>query len=266
LIVAHRGASGNAPENTLPAFCLAWEQGADAIEGDVHLVRDGGIVCIHDRDTGRLSDRKLIVKESTVDDLKTLDVGKWYGENYRETSIPTIEDVFRIVPERKKLYIEIKCGIEIIPVLIEKIERSGLEKKQVTVLCFDHEVIREFKRRLPLCKALWLYSFKKSDTGISTPLLETVVYTLVMTNADGISSNTLIPEPFIDVIIRKGFEWHVWTVDNPGTAWRMKALGAYSITTNVPEYLCKSLPRCSPGHGKHKYSVIPRSIHPENAP
>lgn len=82
MIVAHRGASKEAPENTIPAFTLAWKQGADAVEGDFHLTADGYIVCIHDKDTKRVADRKLVVAESSLEDLRKLDV--------KETVIPTM--------------------------------------------------------------------------------------------------------------------------------------------------------------------------------
>ena len=75
MIVAHRGASFDAPENILSAFKLASEQGADAIEGDVLLTKDNQIVCIHDKTTKRLSDQNLVVAESSLEQVKTLDVG-----------------------------------------------------------------------------------------------------------------------------------------------------------------------------------------------
>ena len=65
LIVAHRGASRDAPSNTIPAFQLAWKQGADAIEGDFHLSKDGEIVCFHDADTKRVAGTQLVVRQST---------------------------------------------------------------------------------------------------------------------------------------------------------------------------------------------------------
>lgn len=69
-IVAHRGASHDAPENTLAAFELAWEQGADAIEGDFHLTQDGHIVCLHDKDTKRTAGKKLVVGKSSLEELR----------------------------------------------------------------------------------------------------------------------------------------------------------------------------------------------------
>ncbi len=112
LVVAHRGASHDAPENTLPAFRLAWEQGADAIEGDFFLTKDGHIVCTHDRMTGRLNPGKvkLQVADSTLAELQALDVGSWKGETWRGERMPTLAEVFATVPAGKRILIEVKCG------------------------------------------------------------------------------------------------------------------------------------------------------------
>ncbi|MFV2065815.1 MAG: glycerophosphodiester phosphodiesterase family protein, partial [Pirellulales bacterium] len=98
LIVGHRGASHDAPENTLAAFQLAWQRGADGVEGDFYLTSDGHIVCIHDADTERVAGEKLIVAESTLADLRQLDVGAWKGERWRGEKIPTLEEVLATVP------------------------------------------------------------------------------------------------------------------------------------------------------------------------
>ena len=102
LIVAHRGSSFEAPENTLPAFRLAWEQGADAIERDFLLTKDDQIVCIHDASTKRLSDKNLVVSKSTFEELRALDVGAWKHEKFKGTKIPTISEVFATIPKGKK--------------------------------------------------------------------------------------------------------------------------------------------------------------------
>ena len=94
LIVAHRGSSQQAPENTLPAFRLAWQQGADAIEGDFLLTKDGKVVCIHDVSTKRLADKNLVVSKSNLKELRALDVGAWKNEIFKGTKIPTISEVF----------------------------------------------------------------------------------------------------------------------------------------------------------------------------
>lgn len=125
-IVAHRGASHDAPENTLPAFQLAWKQGADAIEGDFHLTKDGKIICIHDYDTKRVAGTKLIVKDSTLEQLQALDAGKWFRAEFKGTRLPTFAEVAATVPDGRKFYVEVKCGPEIVPALLRGIIESGL--------------------------------------------------------------------------------------------------------------------------------------------
>ena len=241
LIVAHRGASQDAPENTLPAFQLAWEQGADAIEGDFFLTKDNRIVCIHDRSTERLAGRKLIVAESTLAQLQELDVGAWKGEEFNGTKIPTIADVFATIPAGKKIFIEIKCGKEIIPPLLKAIQASGLKDEQVIMICFQPEVVRVFKAKAPRYKVYLLSSFKRSEEGVWTPSIEAVLQTLKTTKADGLDSHHGIPEEMARRILKEGFEWHVWTVNDRETAKRLKQLGVQSITTDAPGKIKKAL-------------------------
>ncbi|MDP3283814.1 MAG: glycerophosphodiester phosphodiesterase [Desulfobacterales bacterium] len=243
VIVAHRGASKQAPENTIPAFKLAWEQDADAIEGDFQLTKDGAIVCIHDKDTKRVSGVKKVIEESTLEDLRKLDAGSWFGEKWRGTQIPLISEVLATIPDGKKIYIEIKSGSEILPGLFEELTKSGLKKDQIVVISFDKDVIRNFKSKEKGIKASWLSDFKKDKfSGKTKPSLKEVIDVLRQTRADGFSStHKFIDDTFIKEIQREGFEYHVWTVDDPETARRFKRLGAKSITTNLPGYMKKSL-------------------------
>jgi glycerophosphoryl diester phosphodiesterase len=239
-IVAHRGASRDAPENTIPAFRLAWEQGADAIEGDFHLTEDGAIVCIHDGNTKKVADQNLVVRESSLAELKALDVGASFGADFKGTTIPTIAEVFATMPPGKTIYVEIKSGPEIIPALLDEIERSGLATEQVVVISFERAVIQAVKASAPQFKAFWLCSFRKNDAGRVRPKLEFVLSTLAEMDADGLSANFKIPEAFVAAVQEKGFDWHVWTVNDSTTAKRMQAWGARSITTDVPGLLRRS--------------------------
>ena len=81
-IIAHRGASYDAPENTLAAFRLAFEQGADGIEGDFHLAADGQVVCSHDATTGRCGDADVAIATSSLRQLKRIDVGRWKSQQF----------------------------------------------------------------------------------------------------------------------------------------------------------------------------------------
>jgi glycerophosphoryl diester phosphodiesterase len=234
LIVAHRGASRDAPGNTIPAFQLAWEQGADAIEGDFHLSKDGEIVCFHDADTERVAGTQLVVRQSTLAELKQLDVGASHGAAFNGTRIPTIAEVFATIPQGKKIFIEVKCGAEIIPTLLNEIDQSGLTQEQIVVISFNKEVIQQLKIKAPQYKASWLCIFKKQETGEIAPSLATVLKTLKQIQADGLSSNTAVPASVIEAVSQQGYEWHVWTINDLNTARRMQALGVLSITTDVP--------------------------------
>jgi glycerophosphoryl diester phosphodiesterase len=101
LIVAHRGASYDAPENTLPAFTLAIEQGADALETDFYLTTDQHVICFHDKDTERITGRKLLITETPFEELRKMDVGSWKGPQWKDERMPTIEEVLAAVPEGK---------------------------------------------------------------------------------------------------------------------------------------------------------------------
>ena len=234
LIVAHRGASRDAPGNTIPAFQLAWEQGADAIEADFHLSKDGEIVCFHDADTERVAGTQLVVRQSTLAELKQLDVGATHGVAFNGTRIPTIAEVFATIPQGKKIFIEVKCGAEIIPTLLTEIDQSGLTQEQIVVISFNKQVIQQLKIKAPQYKASWLCSFNKQETGEITPSLATVLKTLRQIQADGLSSNTAVPASVIEAVSQQGYEWHVWTINDLKTARRMQALGVLSITTDVP--------------------------------
>ena len=242
LIVAHRGASRDAPQNTIPAFDLAWKQGADAIEGDFRLTKDAHIVCIHDASTEKVADENLTVRYSTLDQLRQLDVGIHHSKEYTAAVIPTIAEVFATVPDQRKIYIEIKCGTEIIPELLDEITRSGLRQEQIIIIAFNENLIRQLKDKAPQFKALWLVSFKRNKYGRITPSLEYVQKTLRQIKADGLSSSSdLVSKSFIKSVMEQGYEYHVWTVDDPKTARRFKKWGAMSITTNLPGYIKKNL-------------------------
>ena len=236
LIVAHRGASFDAPENTLPAFELAWELGADAVEGDFLLSKDGHIVCVHDKKTKKVADRNLVVIQSTLAELQKLDVGSRKDDKFRGTRIPTLPEVFATVPKGKKIFVEVKCGPEIIPALTKEIDRSGLTHDQIVLICFNAEVIRKFKKVKPKHKAYWLCSFRKKK-GVLTPDLKTIMDTLKSTGADGLDSHFAIPEEFSQAVLDAGYEWHVWTVNDAAMAQDLLGRGVHSITTDRPDLI-----------------------------
>lgn len=242
MVVAHRGASKDAPENTIPAFKLAWEQGADAIEGDFHLTKDGVVVCIHDGNTKKVAGTKLEVSSTPFDELRKLDVGG-SREPFRGTNIPTLAEVLTTVPDGKKIFIEIKCGPEIIPAMLTAVEQSGLKQEQIVFISFNEKVLGELKTKAPQYKASWLCSFKKQKSGEITPSTETVLEKMKANRIDALSSNADVSQATIDAIKEQRYEWHVWTINKVEVADRMVELGVKSVTTDVPAQMKKHLLR-----------------------
>lgn len=242
-IVAHRGASHDAPENTLAAFRLAWEQQADAIEGDFYLTKDNQIVCVHDKTTKRVAPKQPIMKvaESTLDQLQTLDVGSWKHSLYAGERMPTLPQVLATVPEGKRILVEIKCGPEILPELQRQLAGSKLKPDQIMIICFNEAVVTQARARMPQYKANWLTGYKQqTEDSPWKPSTEDVVKSLQRTNATGLGTNgnlKVVDRMFVNAIRNAGLEFHVWTVNDPADARHFAALGADSITTDRPAFI-----------------------------
>lgn len=237
-VIAHRGAAHDAPENTVAAFELAWQQGADGIEGDFRLTRDGQIVCIHDAVVKRTAGRASKVAEATLAELRQLDVGSWKGRQWRGTRIPTLEEVLATVPEGKQVFIEIKCGAEILPALKAALAGSGLPPAQTIIISFDAEVIGRTKRLLPHLKALWITKFRGARSSAKK-----ILETLEEIGADGVDcrSHPAVDQQFVQALRTAHKEVHIWTVDDVPLAKRYLQLGADSLTSNRAGWLKQQL-------------------------
>ncbi len=243
-VIAHRGASHDAPENTIAAFNLAWEQGADGVEGDFHLTGDGKIVCIHDATTERTAGESKTVADATLAELRRLDVGSWKGAQWSGARIPAIDEVLATVPEGKRVFIEIKCGPEILPALKKALAKSGLQPAQTVIISFDTMVIAETRRMIPELKALWLTEFKTDkNTGIVRRSAKEILATLEEIGADGVGCKALsiVDQQFVQTLRTAHKEVHMWGVDNVTTAKRLLPLGVDSFTTNRAGWLKRQL-------------------------
>ncbi len=243
LIIAHRGASGAAPENTMEAFNLAWKLGADGIEGDFHLTHDGHIVAIHDADTGKVSGGKikLLVKKVTLKELQGIDVGSWKDKKYSGTRIPTLEQVMDSVPDGKKFFIEIKCGTEIMAPLIKVLHQRIKERpelvNQINFIAFDYQVIKACRKQWPEIEANFLESYKKIK-GTWMPEQNDIFQTLKMSLASGLGTQAneeVIDSGFVKRLRKDKLSFHCWTINDIETARHFRDLGVDSITTDFPK-------------------------------
>ncbi len=247
MIVAHRGASFVAPENTLASFREAWKQGADVIEGDFYLTKDGEIACIHDKTTERTTGgaSKLKVADSTLEELRTVDVGAWKAAKYAGQQIPTLEEVLATIPEKGKIFVEIKCGPEIVEPLQATLKKANLRDEQIIIICFNQDVVSQCREKMPQYKASWLTSYKQDAlTGRWNPSLKSVVAALKRTGATGLgtqANDTVVSPEFVQAIRDAGVECHVWTVNDPQQAQRYADLGFDSITTDKPEAIREAI-------------------------
>ena len=108
LIYGHRGASGHAPENTLPSFRLAMDMGADGFELDVHMSKDGELVIIHDKTVDRTTNGTGAVKDMTLAELKALDAGGWKGVEFEGLKIPTFREFMELIKDHPPMTIDVE--------------------------------------------------------------------------------------------------------------------------------------------------------------
>jgi len=240
LIVAHRGASHEAPENTLAAFELAWDLGSDGIEGDFYLTADRHIVCIHDKDTKRTTGKDLMVESSTLQQLRELDAGKWKGAHWAGQRIPTFEEVLRTVPPGGLFVIELKSKSAIVPVLADELKRLDPRGIRMLIISFDADTVRACKQSISGVPVHWLTKFtRETPRSDYQPSAASVAETVRDCHADGVGMQGMvevIDAVFVAALKQAGCQqYHVWTVDSEADARYFQGLGVYGITTNRPK-------------------------------
>lgn len=245
-IIAHRGASHLAPENTMASVMLGWEKGAD-VEVDVYLSADNRIVVIHDSTTKRTGQSELKVSETVSEDLRELDVGSFKAEEFAGERIPFLADVIETIPPGRKLYVEIKCGKEILPYLEELVDASG-KKSQIVIIGFDLETVAASKKFIDV-PTYWLKgTAKDKETEAWIAHDPQLIQQAADNGLDGMDVHYAgITKEFVDRAKSAGQKLYVWTVDDPVEAARLARLGVAGITTNRPGWLREQLKRAAAG-------------------
>lgn len=243
-IIAHRGFSARAPENTVAAFEEAWAAGADACELDLYLTRDSKIAVIHDKDTQRTTGVSRVVAESTLAELRELDAGSWKAPEFAGEKIPTLTEALATLPlGTKRFFLEIKCGPEVVPVLAAELEAWKPRADQLCIIAFDRRVARDSKKALP-----WLKVFRLSSEKTKLKTAVDLTALIADTQADGLDGLDLSlkwswSEAMVKPVRDAGLELYVWTVNDPGDAQRLAALGVDGITTDDPPAIREALQR-----------------------
>ena len=243
-IIAHRGASHDAPENTLESFQLGWKQEADAIELDIMASKDGQIVVIHDPNTKRLAGVDRPVVEQTFDELRSLDVGKWKDARFAGTRIPLFSDVLASIPEGKRLFIEIKSGAEILPELKRELAAARRLPAQTVLIGFSSKTMAEAKRAFPELQVYWIVDIKPNPkTDKKSPTAEELIREAREAGMDGLdlSAHEAIDRSYASKIRDAGLKLAVWTVNDPQLARQMIHAGVQGLTTDRPEWMREQL-------------------------
>lgn len=246
-IVAHRGASYDAPENTLASEKLAWEQGADVVETDIYLTSDGKIIVAHDKSAKRTSGKDVVFSKSTFDEIRTLDAGSWKDPKYAGEKHPSLEEQLKLMPKGKRMFVEIKSGPEIVPELARCLKKCGAGKHNITIISFNYDSLKAVRKKIPELATQFLMGYKKPEDrkpgAKPPPSIEELIATAKAAKFTGLDLQDTWPLTAADVkkIKDAGLELHIWTVDDPAIAKHWIGLGALSITTNRPGYMREQL-------------------------
>lgn len=242
-IIAHRGASHDAPENTLAAYRLAWEQGADAGELDIYLTKDGQIVLLHDKTARRTTGVDRPIAEMTLAEVNALDAGTWKGAAWAGERAPTLAGVLAELPAGKRLFIEIKCGAEVLPELGRVMQASGKKAEQLVLIGFDFETMRQAREWWPKAPIYWLASYKADKATGELPKIEDLIAKARAAKFDGLNLEQKFPidAAFVARVKAAGLELFTWTVNDAAVGRRLAAAGLDGITTDRPAWLREQL-------------------------
>ena len=243
-VVAHRGSSGAAPENTLAAIKLALHHRADTVENDIQRTRDGELVIVHDTTLSRTTDVEEVfpdrapwnVGDFTLAEIRRLDAGSWFAPEFAGERVPTLEEWVKAVGRRAGMLLEPKAP-ELYPGIERDIDKElrslpdfnkALRAGRVTVQSFNHEWLKAYADLAPDVPVGLLYGNKPTDADIEA----------AATWADEVNPALgVIDQATVQAIHAQGLEAHVWTVNAGQDMRRAINWDVDGIITNYPQVL-----------------------------
>jgi glycerophosphoryl diester phosphodiesterase len=238
LVIAHRGFSGGAPENTLAAFKKAIDLGVDMIELDVLLSKDGQIVVIHDDTLNRTTNGKGRVTDYTLDELKQLDAGSWFETQFSGEKIPTLKEVLELTRGQMLLNIELKKGdlgrytmMDLADRSLQEVEEVGM-LNQVVFASFDPSAIDRILEKNPQIPVALIYN-------------QSWTFPHEVTGGRSISvlscSGKVLTETNISKAHQRGMKVIAWTLNTEEHMQHFLNMGVDGIVTDYPDRLIKIL-------------------------
>ncbi|MBI3012133.1 MAG: glycerophosphodiester phosphodiesterase [Elusimicrobia bacterium] len=241
-LIGHRGAKGHSPENTFSSFECGLKMGAEILECDVHLSRDGKCIVIHDESVERTTNGHGLVRDLSSSQIKKLDAGTWFSKKFRGEKVPVLDELLRWVKKRKNnlglpagLVIEIKNEpiryLDIEKKVIASVKKCGMEKR-VILISFDHGAVKRAK---------------KIDRQIPTGILYREPLEDPFRRAKELKADALFPRRHLVTrsLVRRahqnGLFVGTWTVDNRAEMKKMIQTGVDAIASNYPDRLDRLL-------------------------
>ncbi len=229
-IIAHRGASGYAPENTLAAFKVAMEQNCDGFEIDVQLTKDNELVVYHDWSLGRAATGKGFIKDLDLAYIREQDAGKWFAEEFKGEKIPTLAEFFELVPKGRVLNIEAKAKAvderDLGARLAEEIIKCD-RVDDVIVSSFNHKTLNQVSvasKDIKIGALMYSRLIEMEDYFVT----KFPIYSAHL-------SDELTDQEMVTEIKKIGAKVYVWTVNDKETGDLFKNMGVDGIITNYPD-------------------------------
>ena len=240
-LIAHRGESVDAPENTLPAYKTAVERGF-GFECDIYLSKDGRVFTFHDKNLKRVTDGANTNRcgDMAWADLERVDVGnwgKWKGSKFKGTRPALLEEVLELARDGRRIYIEVKTGPEIVPHVKRVFERqTNATPGNVLFIAFNRDTCKVLKAEMPEYK-VYLLTYATTYWGKDAPPItaQFLLDGLKETGADGVDcmyKPETVTAQLVKAVRDAGYEFHVWTVDNLDDTLEAFRRGVQTVTTN----------------------------------
>lgn len=237
-IVAHRGASGEAPENTLAALRLAWSMGVESSEIDVRVTKDGAVVLLHDETTARTGGVDRAIVDVTLAEAKGMDVGAWKDPKYAGERIPTVGEALDATPPGRMLFVEVKTGAADAEVIAQAIAAADPRRRgaAIALQAYDPDALAAVAQRLPGVETFWAVDPERDEARRWRPYAPAVIDAAKARGFTGLAlDHRAVDAAYAAAVKAAGLQLDVWTVNDAALIDTWRERGARWIETDRPE-------------------------------